>query len=107
MYRFVRGVKIPSIQIDQIEQEYGVKLVPDTEPNILRALDRALQIYRLRNKNQDPDVVQLSDYPEHLFKHMVLNIHFMGMEIPGAYNKPCWFRFNKTHPIHKSNKRYS
>lgn len=107
IYTFVRGVKIPTKQIEQIEQEYGVKLVPDTEGNILRALDRTLQVYRLTHDHADPDVTQLSDFPEYLFKHMVLNIQFMGMEIPGAYNKPCWFRFNKSHPIHKSTKKYS
>ena len=106
MFTFVRGVQIPTLQIDNVEQEYGVKLVSDERPELLLALDRALQIYRLSHKNKDPDVVQLSDYPELLFKHMVLNISFMGAEIPGSYNKPAWFSFKRNHPIYKQTKNY-
>lgn len=97
---------IPRIQIENIQDAYGVELVQDTEYRLLRELDLSLQKYRLSHDNKDPDVVQLIDRPEFLFKHMVLNINFLGMEVPGAYNKPCWFRFSKTHPIHKLIKKY-
>lgn len=95
LFTTVRGVKIPTVQINQIEQEFGVKLVPDTQGHILKQLDLALQRYRLEHDNSDPDMILLRDYPEYLYKHMVLNIQFMGMSIPGPYNKPCWFRFKR------------
>ena len=95
IYTMVRGVNIPTVQIDMVEQEYGVKLVPDKDWKILRALDLTLQKYRLGHENREPDVVMLSDYPDKIFKHMVLNINFMGMTIPGAYNKPSWFWLRK------------
>lgn len=95
LYTTVRGVKIPTVQIEQIEQEFGVKLVPDTEGRTLRALDLILQRHRLAHDNRDPDVVILREQPEYMYKHMVLNIQFMGMSIPGPYNKPCWFRFKR------------
>lgn len=95
LYTFVRGVQIPTFQISNIEAEYGVKLVPDTEWQILKALDLTLQKYRLAHDNKDPDVVMLREYPDRLFKYMVLNVDFLGMSVPGPYNKPCWFWFKK------------
>lgn len=88
----VRAVKIPAIQIRQVEDEYGVKLVPDTEPEILLTLDNILQRYRLANSGKDPEYVMIAEYPEYLFKHMTLNINVMGLQLPGSQNKPCWFR---------------
>ena len=95
LYTMVRGVRIPTVQIDMVEQGYGVKLVTDEEPNLLKALDLTLQKHRLTHDNNDPDVILLREYPEWVFKHMVLNIEFLGTMIPGAYNKPAWFRFKK------------
>lgn len=95
LYTFVRGVQIPTFQISNIEAEYGVKLVPDTEWQILKALDLTLQKYRLAHDNKDPDVVMLREYPDRLFKHMVLNINFLGMTVPGSYQKPAWFSMKK------------
>jgi hypothetical protein len=94
LYTTVRGVQIATAQIKQIEDEYGVRLVPDTEGRVLLALDRTLQEYRIQ-KGKDPDLVMLRETPELYYKHMVLNIHFMGMEIPGAYKKPAWFKMSK------------
>lgn len=90
----VRNVFIPAIQVEQIEQEFGSELVPDIEADLLIALDRTLQEFKL-DKKREPDIVVLSDHPGEFFKHMVLNISFLGAEIPGAYNKPAWFRFRK------------
>ena len=103
LYTLERGVKIPTIQIRQVEDEYGVKLVGDESPKTLLALDLALDTYKMSHDNKEPDVIMLPDYPEKLFKHMVLNIQFLGMEIPGSSKKPAWFWFKKTHPIYKTN----
>lgn len=102
LYVEVRGIQVPKIQIDQIEQEYGVKLVGDDEERLIYELDITLQKHRLTHQNRDPDLVALRDYPNEFFKHMVLNLNFLGLDIPGPYNKPAWFRFNKLHKIYKN-----
>ncbi len=91
----VRAVKVPKQEIDNVEQQFGAKLVPDSEYHVLLNLDHTLRKYRLEH-DKDPDVILLMDDPAHFYKHMVLNINFMGMEIPGSYNKPAWFRFKRS-----------
>ena len=95
LYTEVRAVKVPTIQIEQIEQQFGAKLVPDTEFITLLALDEALIKYRKSHDGKDPDVIILREHPEYMYKHMVLNIQFLGTEIPGSRNKPAWFKFKK------------
>ncbi len=90
----VRNIQINAKDVDDVESEYGAELVPDSESDLLRTLDLTLQKYRLANK-KDPDIVILTDHTGEFFKHMVLNIDFLGASIPGAYNKPAWFRFRK------------
>lgn len=95
LYTMVRAVKVPTIQIKNVEQMYGAKLVPDEEYNTLLNLDDTLKKYRRSHDGKDPDMVALTNQPGYLYKHMVLNINFLGSEIPGSYNKPAWFRFKK------------
>ncbi len=92
----VRAVKVPAIQVREIEDKFGAELVSDNEPELLLALDNTLQKYRL-DKGVDPDIIVLLDRPTEFFKHMVLNINFLGTSIPGSYNKPAWFRFRKSY----------
>ncbi len=94
LYTQVRGVNIPTFQIKQVEGQYGVKLVPDEEYNILLNLDLSLKKYR-EERGKDPDLIMLADQPEFYYKHMVLNIHLLGMELPGSTKKPAWFRFKR------------
>lgn len=103
LYTQVRAVNIPTIQIKQIEDEYGVKLVPDTQPELLLALDAVLLRYMLTHNNKLPDAVQLMENQEYLYRPMVLNMNFMGMEIPGSYRKPSWWQFKKNHFIKTKN----
>ena len=90
----VRGVLVPKLQIENIEQEFGAKLVPDEEVDLIYALDRVLFSYR-QQQHKDPDFVQLGKYPGYLFKHMTLKLNYLGLEVPGPHNKPAWFRFKK------------
>lgn len=99
LYTEIRGIQVPKIQVKQIEDTYGVKLVSDDEALLIQELDLTLQKHRLTHDNKDPDLVVLYNYPGELFKHMVLNINFLGLDVPGPYNKPAWFRFKKNHPI--------
>lgn len=92
----VRGINIPKFQIDQVEQQYGARLVRDNEHSLLYSLDRTLQVYRLNHNNKDPDAVVLTNWPGEFFKHMVMSINVLGMNIPGSYQKPAWFRFPKS-----------
>jgi len=94
LYVNVRAVKVPKIQIDQIEQQFGAKLVSDAEYHTLLSLDATLKQYKLE-KGREPDMVMLSDQPNYYYKHMVLNINFLGMEIPASDKKPAWFRFKR------------
>lgn len=93
----VRGINIPKLEIDQVEQQYGAKLVRDGEYSLLYSLDRTLQKYRLTHDNKDPDAVVLTNWPGEFFKHMVMNIEVLGLKIPGSYQKPAWFRFPKSY----------
>lgn len=97
LYTMVRAVKVPTIQVKNIEFTYGAKLVTDDEYNLLLNLDDTLKKYRKSHDGKDPDMVALTSHPGELFKHMVLNINFLGSEIPGSYNKPAWFRFRKNY----------
>jgi hypothetical protein len=97
LYTQVRAVNVPTIQIKQVESQFGAKLVPDSEYNTLLNLDDTLKKYRKSHNGKDPDMVSLTNHPGELFKHMVLNIQFLGMEVPGSYNKPAWFRFRKSY----------
>lgn len=96
LYIKVRGVNIPRIQIDQIEGQYGAKLVPDEEWRTLLLLDKALKAFRISNENKDPEFVVLADHPEFRYKHMVLRLNFLGMEIPGSMHKPAWFYWRRS-----------
>lgn len=105
MYTLVRGVRILTSTIDEVEQTFGAKLVSDEKPELLLNLDKALyEYYQLHQR--EPDVIQLIDFPELLFKPMVLNIEVLGMSVPGSYRKPAWFYFKKNHPIYKLQKQY-
>lgn len=94
MFKTIRGVQIPEIQVKQVEDEFGAKLVEDHEKNLLWSLDRTLEKFRL-DKGRDPDFVQLLQYPGEYFKHMTFNINFLGMQVPGSYTKPAWFRMKR------------
>lgn len=100
LYTLVRGIKVPTIQIKQIEEQFGVKLVSDDyeNANIIYTLDRTLAQYRLENK-RDPDLILLTDTPDVYYKHMVMNLNFLGMEVPGSYTKPAWFKLPRSHRI--------
>lgn len=93
-YETVRGVRVPKQQIENIEREFGAKLVPETEGILLKKLDLTLAGYRSLH-DKDPKSVVLLDYPGEMFKHMNLNVGFMGLSLEVTH-KPAWFRFKKS-----------
>ena len=95
LYVKVRGINIPRFQVTQIEEEHGAKIVPDEDWRTLLYLDAALKKFRTNNENRDPEFIILADRPGFRYKHMVMNINFLGMTIPSSYTKPAWFYWSR------------
>lgn len=100
LYITVRNVEIPRFQIEEIEQKFGATLVHDFEADLIRTLDRALREYRVTYE-KDPDFIAIADRPGEIFKHMTMNIQALGLTLPGAYNKPAYFRFKRMFKVAK------
>ena len=78
-----------------------VKLVPDSEWRIIRALDMTLKHYRAMH-GKDPDLVKLNQDPFYWYKHCPLNVvePVTKAKVP-AKHKPAWFRIKRIFKVVK------
>lgn len=98
LFTEVRGVRVPTRQIEEMKANYGAELVPDSEFIIIAALDRALKDFRARH-GYDPERINLREDPFHWYRHMILNVEdpIMHIKIPVTH-KPAYFRIKRIFP---------
>ncbi|OGC94060.1 MAG: hypothetical protein A2W25_11805 [candidate division Zixibacteria bacterium RBG_16_53_22] len=100
-YVTVRGCQVPAQEIQNLKDQFGAELVPDSEWRIIRALDMTLKHYRAMH-GKDPDLVKLNQDPFYWYKHCPLNVvePVTKAKVP-AKHKPAWFRIKRIFKVVK------
>lgn len=103
-YIICRGIPVPKLFIDQKQQEFGARLIPDTAPDLQEALDQQLRRFRtqavLLGKNIHPKDYMFEGAVEghkgYFFYSEIpipAGIYMAGLPsfITNAIHKPIWF----------------
>ena len=89
---FLRGNAFNKLEIDEIEQQIGGKVVKDSENLLILNLDYELFQYRKKN-NINPNVIMINTYPEYVFVFIVPRLPVK--DVNPFINNPIWFKIKR------------
>jgi hypothetical protein len=95
----IRGYPRKKEYIRELEQRHSAKLVPDSQPDLLKLLDNALIEAKMKT-GKWPDYLALEREPFKLFIAVPYEIEFVGLQMM-MYQKPAWFSMKRTQVVLK------